>query len=406
MRHILLLATLTFALTGCSTKAPLGHPEEPYATDSPPKAGQYLALSTGYGLSQKAFLHAATDSRIVYAGETHDNPAAHRVQLDLLRTLQQRFPGEISLGMEMFTRGQQPILEAWIQGPMTEKAFLRQSQWDSTWGFDWRLYRDLLLFAKEHRIPVIGLNAERDLVRALGRTPAQTLDEKTRQRLPQMDFNDPYHKALSEATFAGHSGGRARMDGFLRVQTLWDETMAESIARYLDSPDGQDKRMLVIAGARHVSYGIGIPRRVHRRLPASFTLVGIEEVRLPKGQEETKGMQIEPVDLPMRPFDYIAWVDYEQLEPRGVKLGVMIEPKTLRITGLKEGRPAANAGMQKDDILLAIDDEKLQEFFDLKYVLNQRKAGEKATVKIRRGESTLELEVTFMPPAPLPKGHP
>jgi len=47
------------------------------------------------------------------------------------------------------------------------------------------------------------------------------------------------------------------------VQILWDEMMAESMDRFLKK--NPDFRVVVLAGAGHLQYGSGIPKRAFRR---------------------------------------------------------------------------------------------------------------------------------------------
>jgi uncharacterized iron-regulated protein len=64
---------------------------------------------------------------------------------------------------------------------------------------------------------------------------------------------------------AGSHGSSPNLERFFFVQVLWDETMAEAIANFIQShPDYQ---VVVLAGSGHIIYGYGIPSRVERRLP-------------------------------------------------------------------------------------------------------------------------------------------
>ena len=107
----------------------MGDPQNPYPLQSPPRIGQIVHLPTGAIVSAAQMFALAGDSRIVYFGETHDNPASDRMELRLLRALAECHPGRQVLGMEMFARAQQPVLDRWVAGELTEKAFLRESRW-------------------------------------------------------------------------------------------------------------------------------------------------------------------------------------------------------------------------------------------------------------------------------------
>ena len=91
--------------------------------------GEFAHLPTGTFVTEEELLAAVRDVRVVFVGETHDNPASHRIELLVLQTLAERWPGQVSLGMEMFNRGQQPVLDRWVAGLLSEKEFLKEVDW-------------------------------------------------------------------------------------------------------------------------------------------------------------------------------------------------------------------------------------------------------------------------------------
>ena len=132
--------------------------------------------------------------------------------------------------------------------------------------------------------------------------------------------------------------------------------MAESAVRYLESAAGKGMHLLVIAGGNHVSHGFGIPRRVFRRLPASYLLIGGREIDIP-ADKQNRLMNVDLPDFPMVPYDFLAYLAYEDLPKTGAGLGVMIEPtpaghglviknvapgSNAEQAGLAAGRPAAH----------------------------------------------------------------
>jgi uncharacterized iron-regulated protein len=397
-----LAATCCLALplmTACSiTPSLYGDPEHPYPSAQPLEVGTIVHLPTGLVVSEEEMLAAVTDMRIVYVGETHDNPAAHRVQLTVLAAMAERWPGVVSLGMEMLTPAQQPVLDRWVAGELSEKEFLKEVDWYSTWSMDFDLYRDLLLLARDRQIPVIGLNADKALVKAVGRKAPAELTEEERAKLPEMDMTDPYQTALVEAIYGGHAAGEGRLAGFQRVQTLWDETMAENVANHLLGCLDGTRRMVVLAGGNHVRYGFGIPRRVFRRLPTSYALVGSREVVVPKDKEE-RYMDVDIPGFPMPPYDYLVGIVYESLPVDKVKLGVRMEEQEGKVV-VKEvvaGSAADQAGVQAGDVILAIDQEPVSENFDLIYAVGQKSKGDKGTLEVERAGARLTLAVEFQP---------
>ena len=393
----LFFCLLSVSLTACSMKQPLiGNPQAPYAFKQP-AVGDIVHLPTGVAVSLEQMTAAVSDTRIVYVGETHDNPAAHRLELQVLKALRERYPEQVSLGMEMFNTEQQPVLDQWVAGSLSEKDFLKESNWYGVWGQDFAYYRELVTYARDQQIPIIGLNVPAELRRKVGMTPLEELDEETRAVLPEMDMNDPYQTAMTEAIFAEHTQGRAMLEGFQRVQTLWDEAMAENIVKHLESI-GPQQRMVVVAGGNHVRYGFGIPRRAYRRLPVSYALVGISEVSVPS-DKQSKIMNVDLPMYPMVPYDYMVFTEYETLPGERVKLGVRMreEEDQVVIEAVVPDSAADQAGIEEGDIILAIDDVAIKENFDLVYEIKQRVIGEDAVITVERAGETLTLNVTFIP---------
>lgn len=394
--RLLPLLFLGVLMTACATgRAPLGNPETPYAPPRQPVVGDILHLPTGFFVSEAQMLDAVSDTRIVYVGETHDNPASHRQELSVLRAMAKRWPGQVALGMEMFTPAQQPVLDRWVAGKLEEKEFLKESGWNKTWKMDFAYYRDLLLFAREEKIAVIGLNAEKTLVKAVGTKPLTELTAAEQAALPELDLADPYQKALTESIFGGHAQGGGQLEGFLRVQTLWDETMAANIAGYLQ---GQEKmRMVVVAGGNHIRHGFGIPRRVFRRLPTSYVLVGSAEIEIPKDKED-RLMDVETPVFPLLPYHYLLYTKYEDLPNKSVRLGVMLDENAtgnVLVEGVLPGSVAEAIGLQKGDRVIAVDDQAVAESFDVVYAVGQKKPGDTIRLRIERAGAPLNLEATF-----------
>ena len=388
------------ALTACSPcgKQLMGDPQNPYPLQAPPKFGDIVHLPTGILVSQAQMLAIAGDARIVYLGETHDNPASHRLEVQVLEALAERHPGCQALGMEMFSRAQQPALDRWVAGLLDEKAFLKESRWSENWNMDFAYYRDLLNIARERHIPIIALNAEKSLVKALRNKTPDQLSAAEQARLPHLDLTDPYHRAMVTAIFGDRHHGGMEPDSFVRIQTLWDETMAESAARYLTSPAGKDKHLLVVAGGSHVQSGFGIPRRLFRRLPASYVLIGGREINLPADKLD-RLMDVDLPDFPMVPFDFVVYLAYEDLPQTGVTLGVMLEPaptgRGLAVKAVAPGSNAERAGLRPGDLLLAIDGETLADTFDLLYALKQKQPGSQGILRIERQGQILRVDVLF-----------
>ena len=153
----------------------LGDPELPYLPEQDPVVGDILHLPTGLYVDQQQMLDAVVDNRMIYIGETHDNPAAHRFQLMVLKEMAARYPGEMALGLEMMVPAQQAVLDQWLAGELDEPGFLREANWYGVWSADFAHYREIFEFARDNDIAIRGLNAETKLVRAIGEKPDEEL---------------------------------------------------------------------------------------------------------------------------------------------------------------------------------------------------------------------------------------
>jgi uncharacterized iron-regulated protein len=102
------------------------------------------------------------------------------------------------------------------------------------------------------------------------------------------------HKAFRDKT----------LDRIVQAQSLRDETMAQAAARFLKSPEGKDRVMLVIAGGGHVNYGFGIPDRLKRIMDVPSRIVLQSE----SGElvlSEAEKSQSMPVDISHQDLKFI-----------------------------------------------------------------------------------------------------
>lgn len=373
--------------------------QQPYPLTQPLIAGEIFHLPTGYQVAHETVVDHARRAQVIYVGETHDNPAAHRVQEEILQALARSNPGRVTLAMEMFTPAQQPILDRWSAGDLNEKDFLKQVGWYSTWKMDFAHYRNLLHFCRDQGIRVLALNAEATTRQLLSKTAIADLPAQDREQLPEMDFDDPHYQAMLDAFQDGHPMGKENSGGFKRVQTLWDETMAANLADYLN-PKEADHQVVVIAGNNHIQFGFGIPRRLFRRLPASYLLIGTAETEEAKKINLDRIMNVETPDHPLLPYHFLYVIDYEELPQTGVKLGVVISPGTnggVVINKLLPDSAAAAYDLRSGDILLQVDGEILTDPADLTYELAHKQIGDTATFDVLRDHVEIVITVEFSP---------
>lgn len=207
---------------------------------------------------------------VIYVGEIHTIDRHHTVQLGVLRELAARgIPA--SLCLEQLPSRDQPVLDRYSAGELTFDQLATELDWAKKWR-NFADYRALVEFARQHRFPVIALNAPSDLIRAVSRGGGLAkLSPEQRAQLPaEIDLDDPLYEKLLNLQLAVHLAmDPNRLRPVFEAQVARDEAMAEAIAkaRALTGPDGRPRVAVVAIGSGHVRYGLGTPERVARRLP-------------------------------------------------------------------------------------------------------------------------------------------
>jgi uncharacterized iron-regulated protein len=214
-------------------------------------------------------LQEFAQANVIYLAETHDRPADHQAQLEIIQALHRLRP-DLVIAMEMFQQPFQPSLDRYLAGKLTEEQLQTQTEYQKRWGFPWEFYAPVLRFAKTNQVPVVALNLPGEITRKVARQGLDSLTEIERNAIPDSILKGPdtYRDRLLTLYQEMHQGkgNSANFERFFLAQVLWDETMADRIAQLLkQSP----KRLVVVlAGQGHINYGDGIPDRVARRLSA------------------------------------------------------------------------------------------------------------------------------------------
>ncbi|MBI1176405.1 PDZ domain-containing protein [bacterium] len=358
--------------------------EYPYPIPDRPAAGSIYHVSTGVSLDAAGALSMLSGSRLVCLGETHDNPEAHRVELEIIKGLEARYPGQIAVGMEMFRSPVQPVLDQWTRGEIDEKTMLRGTHWYQDWGMDFDLYRAILEFARDKHIDVIALNPPEEIQKQAAKDGDAPIDV------------DPYQRKAMEAVFGGHMGGPKMFDSFLRVQLLWEHSMANRIVEYWRSPRGKKKRLVSITGGWHVQYGFGVPKKVIQKMPVPYSIVQIEETYVPPDKAD-RLMDVKLPPLPLMPANIAWFVDYKDL-PGQVKLGVYLDEKDggMTITKIVPGSAAADAELPAPSQLISIDGQPIKDMVDLHDALKGKHPGDKAELILKSGEKRITRRLEFV----------
>ncbi len=355
----------------------------PYRSLSELKENQILHLPTGVVVSKEQMLEAISAARVIYIGETHDNIEAHRVQLEILKAISNRFPGKVAVGMEMFRRSAQPDLNQWHNGQLPDKEFNKLFR--QNWGGGYRLYLPVTNYMKSRNIPLIGLKSTTETEQVLREGGPNA------PGLPILDLRDPYHSAYSMSLFGANKDHAPEVLKPYQMLVLWEESMAQTVAEFLANPKYADYKLIVLAGGFHVQYGYGIPKRAFRRVPHAYTIVLPHITKTPEELKDRE-MNVDPVSIPLYSADYAWAVSYVVEQDNGIKFGVMLQEKEgdgLWITSVMEGSNGERLGMQKDDKIVNMDGSPISNIDDLRGLLQKKSSGDTVTVSVQR-EGTLK----------------
>jgi len=376
--------------SGFSQEYTVPNSGSPYLSLDELANNEIIHLPTGLKVSFDQMQDAISSSHVIYIGETHDNIEAHRVQLEIIKDLARRFPGKVSVGMEMFRRSTQPDLDLWIQNKLSLHEFKKLFRKD--WGHGYALYQAIFDLMQKHHIPLIGLKSAIKIEDQFRKD--ESLNEND---FPEIDFNDLYHRPFSMSIFGEHQA----MEKPYRMLLLWEETMAQTVAEFLKNPANMGSKLVVLAGGFHVQYGFGIPKRAFRRIPHAYSIVLPTITQLPP-ELENREMDVEHVSIPLYSGDYAWKLQYKVLPGNKIKLGVMLENSeyAVRIKSVSINSNAERAGLEKGDLLLAMDKIKLVDVEDLIDRLQDKNIGDRAQLLVKRELQEMTVEIQFLETKP------
>jgi aminopeptidase N len=345
-------------------------------------------------------------NRVVYVGENHTALGDHLLQLRIIEALHAKHP-KLAIGMEMFPKSSQPALDAYTRqnSSMPELEFLVESEYYDVWRYDYRLYRDILNFARNNAVPVVALNVDRNIVSRVFR------DGNTDGLAPEILSNLPEERDLSlpgyaerlDAMFSVHTvGGHAagQQSGFIQAQAIWDESMAENVAQFATA--FPDHTMVVLAGAQHTRKDSGIPPRVARRV--GVKQASVLNVYSSSGSENLAGIA-----------DYYFFSQYEEL-PEKPRIGIVLNTpdskeneKRLVIEQLSPHGKAGEAGLLIGDVLVKVKGVPVSSMAGLQAIMLDSRAGDTITVEVLRETGQITQNLTFtveLTGDRPPEGHP
>jgi uncharacterized iron-regulated protein len=209
---------------------------------------------------------------VVFLGEVHNDPSHHQLQLQVLRALLER-KVKLTIGLEMFQADSQQVLDDWIGGKTSEEDF--KVVYSKNWSFDWQLYRDIFIFARDNRIPLVALNIPKPIATKVARQGFASLTAEERKTLPggiTCELNTTYTELLKLAfgQVFKHIATQSNFTNFCEAQSLRNSAIAWHMDHYREKHP--ERKLVTIAGIWHAVRG-GAPARLNLAETGSLRVV-------------------------------------------------------------------------------------------------------------------------------------
>jgi uncharacterized iron-regulated protein len=349
------------------------------------RVGDIIETASERVISFETLMAELAHVRVIYVGETHPSAEDHRVQLQVMKGLYAQNTTLI-LALEMFPREAQPLLNQYAKGTITEEEFLQEVKWEQVWGYPFPLYRNLLSWARDHHIKIVGLNAPREIVSKIAQSGLAGLDAGERNRVAQeFHRDDPKHQAYIRQQYHQHLKGKITdFDTFLEAQLAWEETMAETLAQTLAS-SAPEEQIVVVIGKGHISDHVGVPNLTRDRVNDTYRTIAPL-----------------PLDYPGRTADPgiadFVWITDRSEPVRRARLGALFQAVSsgggLKILEILPNSAAAQAGLNAGDILSSVDGNPVNTLEDIHRAFSKGKVHD---LVLKRNGREISVTVTLSP---------
>jgi uncharacterized iron-regulated protein len=207
-------------------------------------------------------------NRVILVGEHHTSIDHHFGQLNVIQSLKEAGV-QVAIGLEMFRDDSQQALDQWVAGTISEEQF--EAIYYDNWNYPWPVYRMIFDYARQEKIPMIGLNVPREITRQVSQGGFNSLSEEQRGKLKDVSCRvDKEYMDYIKRAFGGHAHGQINFTYFCEAQMVWDTAMAVNTLDYLKKEP--DSVVVLLAGAGHVRKG-AVPRQIRDRSDVPHTVI-------------------------------------------------------------------------------------------------------------------------------------
>jgi uncharacterized iron-regulated protein len=346
---------------------------------------QVIRTDTGKVVSLEDIVNQNPDTDVFIIGEAHDNYQCHTWQRDFIEALYKKYP-KLIVGFEFFWREDNPILEQWRTGQITEDEVIKKTGWYERGAQNYGYTRLVMEILKKYRIKTIGLNVPRSILRTVSRKGFDQLSPEEKKLFPTLNIPNPEHEYFIKSIF-GIFALQVPMwfKNIYAAQKCWDVVMAESMREFLVKKEYNGYKGVIIAGGNHVAYKLGIPFR-YQKAASKAKITTIVPVLMPEektGEEEEEeahpmmnmmGDSLKPAAVfsrgigdyvfaaPQPPHHYFPVIGFSLTEKNGKFVVTRVKKKSI----------AEKNGIDKDDRITAVDGVEITSLEQLRFLIAQK----------------------------------
>lgn len=190
-----------------------------------------LRIADGQKIGPGQMLAESGSVRYFFVGENHDDPLHHAAQLAIIKGLQ-KSGRTLAIGLEMFATTSQDKLDRWVAGKLSLREF--KQEYARNWSLPWELYEEILLYARDKQIPLIGLNLPKGISSKVARQGFAALTPDERRQLPAgiTCSVGPAYMAFIRQAYSNHALQDKAFAHFCEAQLLWNRNMGRQLETF------------------------------------------------------------------------------------------------------------------------------------------------------------------------------
>jgi len=351
--------------------------------------------ATGEVVSAGELARRLGDARVLFIGEEHTNGEFHRAQLRVIEALTAA-GRKVIVGLEMFPWTTTAPLERWSRGELTEAQFLDESKWYESWSHHWNGYREIFLFARDHKLRMVGINAPREVVRNVRNGGLESLDAATRQRMPpKIDISSAEHRQLVQSYFEADDPLHSKMspeqaEGLYQAQVTWDSAMGWNAGQALSTPADPKEIVVVLIGSGHAAYGLGAERQLAPHFKGRIASL------IPVTVRDGDGKPVPSVNAAYANYVWgVPWTAQPTDPVLGVSLMGRLGKEPSKVIQIDAGSTADQFGIKVGDLLRELDGVKITDTTTLQRKLGDYRWGDAATLVLERDGKPQTIQIVF-----------